>query len=119
MAKRNESILDPLAFLPWWVSVALSGISYLILKYFIPTIEFQQKGPADMTYIFFQKEAALSKTWICPECLSSHETTINKCDCSYVPDEYIFPFLKGNITSQEIYKIILNEVDLFNTQIQR
>jgi restriction system protein len=54
MAKKNESILDLLALLPWWVSIALSGSSYLILKYFIPTIEFQQKGPADMTYMLFK-----------------------------------------------------------------
>lgn len=54
MARKNESILDLLALLPWWVSVALSGSSFLILKYFIPTIEFQQKGPADMTYMLFK-----------------------------------------------------------------
>jgi len=54
MAKKNESILDLLALFPWWISVALSGISYLILKYFIPSIEIQQKGPADMTYMLFK-----------------------------------------------------------------
>jgi restriction system protein len=54
MAKRNDSILDLLALFPWWVSVALSGISYLILKYFIPSIELQQKGSADTTYILFK-----------------------------------------------------------------
>jgi len=61
-----------------------------------------------------QKEVALRKTWICPECLSSNENTINKCNCGYVADEHIFPFLNGNITSHELYKIILNEFDLFN-----
>lgn len=61
-----------------------------------------------------QKEAALSKTWICPECLSSNENTINKCNCGCVADEHIFSFLKGSITSHELYKIILNEFDLFN-----
>lgn len=54
MAKKNESILDLLALLPWWVSVVLSGISYLTLKYFIPSIEFQKKGPLDMTYAFYR-----------------------------------------------------------------
>ncbi|MDO8886188.1 restriction endonuclease [Candidatus Oleimmundimicrobium sp.] len=54
MARKNESILDILVLLPWWVSVALSGISYLVLKYFIPSIEFQQKGSADITYILFK-----------------------------------------------------------------
>lgn len=50
MARKNESILDMLVLLPWWVSVLLSIISYLLLKYFIPSIDFQQKGPVDMTY---------------------------------------------------------------------
>jgi restriction system protein len=54
MAKKNESVLDLLALLPWWVSVVLSGISYLTLKYFIPSIEFQKKGPLDMTYAFYR-----------------------------------------------------------------
>lgn len=54
MVKKNDSILDLLALFPWWVSVALSGSSYLILEYFIPTIEFQQKGPEDMTYMLFK-----------------------------------------------------------------
>lgn len=54
MAKKNESIFVLLSLLPWWVSVALSSISYLLLKYFIPSIEFQQKGPADMTYMLFK-----------------------------------------------------------------
>ncbi|MCC6542988.1 MAG: restriction endonuclease [Nitrospirae bacterium] len=54
MAKKNESILDLLVLFPWWVSVALSGISYLILKYFIPSIEIQQKGLSQMTYMLFK-----------------------------------------------------------------
>lgn len=54
MARKNDSLLDILSLLPWWVSVALSGTSYLILKYFIPSIEFQQKGPTDMTYAFYK-----------------------------------------------------------------
>lgn len=54
MAKKNETVLELLALFPWWVSVALSGISYLILKYFIPSIEIQQKGPADISYLFFK-----------------------------------------------------------------
>ncbi len=51
MAKRNDSVildvLGLLSVLPWWVSVVVSGISYLLLKYLIPLIEFHQKGPAD------------------------------------------------------------------------
>lgn len=60
-----------------------------------------------------KREAALSKLWVCPGCLSSNENTITKCNCGYVVDEQIFSFLKGNITPQELYKIILNEFDMF------
>jgi len=63
MARKNESILNILVLLPWWVSVALSGISYLILKYFIPSIEFQQKGPADITYMLFKGLANVAPTF--------------------------------------------------------
>lgn len=54
MARRKESGLDLLVQLPWWVSVVASGISYVTLKYIIPAIEFQQKGPADVTYMLFK-----------------------------------------------------------------
>jgi hypothetical protein len=40
MGKRNGSILDDLALLPWWVNVFLAVIVYLSLKYWIPTIRF-------------------------------------------------------------------------------
>jgi len=61
-----------------------------------------------------QREAALNKIWVCPECLSSNENAVTKCNCGYVVNERIFPSLKGNIKSQELYKIILNEFDMFN-----
>ena len=54
MARKNESLLDVLALFPWWVSVLLSITSYLILTYFIPSIDFQQNGPADITYVFYK-----------------------------------------------------------------
>ncbi len=62
MARQSdaEECLDILSKFPWWVSVALSSISYLILKYFIPSIEFQQKRPADMTYMFFKGVANMA-----------------------------------------------------------
>ncbi len=41
MAKRNGSILDDLALIPWWVNVVLAVIVYLSLKYWIPTIKFE------------------------------------------------------------------------------
>lgn len=60
MARKNESVLDILVLFPWWVSGLLSIVSYLILKYFIPSIDFQQNGPADMTYVFYKGLATAS-----------------------------------------------------------
>lgn len=42
MTRRRKTILDDLALLPWWVSVILAAVSYLSLKYWIPSIEFQR-----------------------------------------------------------------------------
>ncbi len=41
MARRSGSILDDLAELPWWVNILLAVIVYLSLKYWIPSIKFQ------------------------------------------------------------------------------
>jgi hypothetical protein len=60
MARKNESVLDILVCFPWWVNVLLSIVSYLLLKYFIPPIDFQQKGPADMTYMLYKGMAMAS-----------------------------------------------------------
>jgi len=38
MSKRNESILDQLAVLPWWVILILAALSYFFLKYFLPLL---------------------------------------------------------------------------------
>lgn len=38
MARRNESILDILAVLPWWVSVVFSAIAYIFLAFVVPSI---------------------------------------------------------------------------------
>ena len=40
MARENESILNLLIRVPWWVSVLLSGTVYLTLKYIVPAINF-------------------------------------------------------------------------------
>lgn len=60
MARKNESVLGILVHFPWWVSFLLSIVSFLILKYFIPSIDFQQNGPADMTYVFYRGLAIAS-----------------------------------------------------------
>jgi restriction system protein len=40
MGTRNESILNQLVQCPWWVSVVISGASYLFLKFILPSIDF-------------------------------------------------------------------------------
>ena len=41
MARRNDSILDILATLPWWASVIVAGTAYYTLGYYLPTSETQ------------------------------------------------------------------------------
>ncbi|MDO8745255.1 MAG: restriction endonuclease [Candidatus Brocadiaceae bacterium] len=41
MARKNETILNLLAQTPWWVSVILSITTYVVLKFIVPAINFQ------------------------------------------------------------------------------
>jgi len=41
VARRNESILDDLVLLPWWINVILAVVVYVSLEYWIPTVAFQ------------------------------------------------------------------------------
>lgn len=41
MARKDESLLDLLALCPWWVSIAVSGIAFVTLKFIFPSINFQ------------------------------------------------------------------------------
>ncbi|QBY03733.1 restriction endonuclease [Thalassotalea sp. HSM 43] len=41
MAKRNDSIIDLMLVLPWWVNAILSYLSYIFFKYQIPSMHFQ------------------------------------------------------------------------------
>jgi restriction system protein len=41
MARKDESLLDLLALCPWWVSVLVSGITFVILRFILPSIDFQ------------------------------------------------------------------------------
>jgi len=40
MPKRT-SLLDDLITLPWWFSLALAAVVYFVLKFYLPTVEFQ------------------------------------------------------------------------------
>ena len=41
MARRDESILNLLVECPWWVSVLVSGIAFVLLRFILPSIDFQ------------------------------------------------------------------------------
>ncbi len=41
MARKDESILNLLVESPWWVSVVVSGIAFVFLKFILPSVNFQ------------------------------------------------------------------------------
>jgi hypothetical protein len=57
MSKKDESILDLLAVSRWWISVGLSGFSFLVLGFILPSIPFQQNGSMDMTPVILKSFA--------------------------------------------------------------
>lgn len=61
-----------------------------------------------------QKESDLKKLWICPVCMSSNNISNPACKCKYVAEEELLFFFSALMTSQELYKAILNEFDVFN-----
>jgi hypothetical protein len=41
MARKDESLLNLLVLCPWWVSVVVSGIAFVFLRFILPSIDFQ------------------------------------------------------------------------------
>lgn len=41
MARKDESILNLIVECPWWVSVLVSGIAFVSLRFILPSIDFQ------------------------------------------------------------------------------
>ena len=41
MARKDESILNLLIECPWWVSVLVSGIAFVFLRFILPLIDFK------------------------------------------------------------------------------
>jgi restriction system protein len=39
MARKNETIIDVLATLPWWVSVLVAGFAFCTLQYILPSVK--------------------------------------------------------------------------------
>lgn len=61
-----------------------------------------------------KEEERLRSFWVCPECLSSNNNSQLKCSCGYTAEKTLFQDYRGNLTSSELYKTILNEFDVFN-----
>ena len=40
MARKDESILNLLVECPWWVSILVSGIAFVFLRFKLPSIDF-------------------------------------------------------------------------------
>jgi hypothetical protein len=57
MARKNESILNLLIQCPWWVSVLVSGIAFVFLKFIFPSVDF-----GSMTANAFAKEGLWGQT---------------------------------------------------------
>jgi len=55
MAKKNQSILNQLAVLPWWVSLSLAAALFIFLKYAIPLLSFEN--------MVFNAAAKAAPTW--------------------------------------------------------
>jgi restriction system protein len=59
MARKDESALNLLVRLPWWVSVILAGVAYVLLKYLIPTIPFE-----NMVFQALSRAAPVVAPWV-------------------------------------------------------
>ncbi len=49
MAKREESFLDVMAELPWWVSVIAAAVTYVGFRYVVPALGFN--GPMELMIV--------------------------------------------------------------------
>ena len=43
MYRKNESILNQLAVFPWWITLIIAAITYLILRFVLPVISFDNQ----------------------------------------------------------------------------
>lgn len=63
-----------------------------------------------------EEEEKLRNLWICPECISSNDISQLKCSCGYAIDETLLQYVKGSLTSEELYKTISNELFIGNNE---
>jgi restriction system protein len=73
MARKDESILEVLALFPWWVSVCFSAIVFVILKFVIPSITFDNPILKSMAQIAPQF-AWVSAVFLLPAAASAFES---------------------------------------------
>jgi len=72
MARKDESILNLLVECPWWVSVLVSGIAFLFLRFILPSIDFQSMAANAFTKGLSQAApfVAIVLFTSCPNCCS-------------------------------------------------
>lgn len=61
-----------------------------------------------------RKEEDLRNKWVCPQCLSSLPLSGLRCGCGYAAVQSLFPYLRVEITSSELYRIVRNEFHVGN-----
>jgi predicted amidophosphoribosyltransferase len=76
-----------------------------------------QKSEKERIQKLREENEKLNRLWVCPECILSNDISQLKCDCGYVVYEPNLQYLKGSITSEELYKTISNERFINNNEL--
>lgn len=58
--KKEKSFIELLMELPWWITFLGAVISFIILKFIVPAIDFEQKNSLDMFFIILNSLKNLS-----------------------------------------------------------
>ncbi len=61
-----------------------------------------------------RKEEELREKWVCPQCLSFLPLSCMRCRCGYTAVQSLFPYLRVEITSSELFGIVRNEFHVGN-----
>lgn len=82
----------------------------------IEEIQQEQKEEEERLRKLKEEEERQERIWICPECIAQNDISELKCKCGYIADEISLQYLKGNLTVEDLYKTILNELSIDNTE---
>ena len=71
MGRRNESLLNLLAACPWWVSVVVSACAFVVLRYVLPSIDFQNLLIKSFARVISQFAAIIAIVLLIPAPISA------------------------------------------------